>query len=78
MPAWDKGIQPIARDHYWNAVECGKQGGDRPACVFYDADFCKNDEFVIALFTLCLRRGSCACLRVGPAGSREADNERLR
>ena len=50
-PVWDKGIQPISRDNYWNAVECGKQGGERPACVFYDADFCKNDDFVIALFT---------------------------
>jgi hypothetical protein len=50
-PAWDKGIQPISRDSYWNAVECGKQGGDRPLCVFSDADLCKNDDFVIALFT---------------------------
>jgi hypothetical protein len=50
-PVWDKGIQPIGRDSYWNAVECGKQGGDRPACVFYDTDFCKNDDFAIALFT---------------------------
>ena len=50
-PAWDKGIQPIARDNYWNAVECGKQGGDRPACVFYDGDLCKNDDFVLTLFT---------------------------
>ncbi len=51
MPGWDKGIQPISRDNYWNAVECGKQGGDRPACVFYDTDFCKNDDFAVALFT---------------------------
>jgi hypothetical protein len=51
VPAWDKGIQPINRDNYWNAVECGKQGGERPACVFYDSDLCKNDDFVIALFT---------------------------
>jgi hypothetical protein len=50
-PVWDKGIQPIGRDSYWNAVECGKQGGERPACVFYDAGFCQNDDFVIALFT---------------------------
>jgi len=50
-PSWDKGIQPIGRDNYWNAVECGKQGGERPACVFYDADLCKNDDFAIALFT---------------------------
>jgi hypothetical protein len=50
-PAWDKGIQPISRDNYWNAVECGKQGGARPACVFYDADLCKNGDFTLALFT---------------------------
>jgi hypothetical protein len=50
-PPWDKGIQPIGRDNYWNAVECGKQGGERPACVFYDADLCKNADFTLALFT---------------------------
>jgi hypothetical protein len=51
MPAWDKGIQPISRDSYWNAIECGKQGGARPACVFYDADLCRNDDFTLALYT---------------------------
>jgi hypothetical protein len=50
-PAWDKGIQPISRESYWNAVECGKQGGQRPLCVFYDADLCKNGDFTLALFT---------------------------
>src|SRR3982750_54022 len=50
-PPWDKGIQPISRDSYWNAVECGKQGGARPACVFYDADLCKNEDFTLALYT---------------------------
>ena len=50
-PAWDKGIQPISRDSYWNATECGKQGGARPACVFYDADLCKNDDFTLAIYT---------------------------
>ena len=50
-PAWDKGIQPISRDSYWNAIECGKQKGARPACVFYDADFCKNDDFALTFFT---------------------------
>ena len=50
-PAWSKGIQPISRESYWNAVECGKQGGQRPLCVFYDADLCKNDDFTLALFT---------------------------
>jgi hypothetical protein len=50
-PPWDKGIQPISRDSYWNAIECGKQGGARPACVFYDADLCKNEDFTLALYT---------------------------
>ena len=50
-PAWDKGIQPISRDSYWNAIECGKQGGNRPLCLFYDADLCKNDDFAITFFT---------------------------
>jgi len=50
-PPWDKGIQPISRESYWNAIECGKQGGNRPLCVFYDADLCKNDDFVLTFFT---------------------------
>ena len=50
-PPWDKGIQPISRDSYWNAIECGKQKGTRPACVFYDADLCKNDDFTLAMYT---------------------------
>jgi hypothetical protein len=51
VPPWDKGIQPISRDSYWNAIECGKQKGARPACVFYDADLCKNDDFTLAMYT---------------------------
>ena len=50
-PPWDKGIQPISRDSYYHAIECGKQGGARPACVFYDAELCKNDDFTLALYT---------------------------
>jgi hypothetical protein len=50
-PPWDKGIQPISRDSYWNAIECGKQKGARPACVFYDADLCKNADFTLAMYT---------------------------
>jgi hypothetical protein len=50
-PAWDKGIQPINRDNYWNAVECGKQGGQNPPCVFYDTGLCKNADFALALYT---------------------------
>ena len=50
-PAWSKGIQPISRESYWNAMECGKKGGPNPPCVFYDTDLCKNDDFTLALYT---------------------------
>src|SRR4029453_1161651 len=50
-PAWTKGIQPLTRDSYYHAIECGKQGAAQPSCVFYDADLCKNDDFVLALYT---------------------------
>jgi hypothetical protein len=50
-PPWDKGILPISSESYWNAVECGKQGGENPPCVFYDTGLCKNDDFTLALFT---------------------------
>jgi hypothetical protein len=50
-PPWNKGIQPISRDSYYNAIACGKQGGARPACVFYDADLCRNDDFTLAMYT---------------------------
>jgi hypothetical protein len=50
-PAWSKGIQPISRESYYHAIECGKQGAAQPSCVFYDADLCKNDDFVLALYT---------------------------
>src|SRR5262245_273292 len=50
-PAWNKGILPINQENYWNAVACGKQGGARPLCVFYDADVCKNDDYEISMFT---------------------------
>jgi hypothetical protein len=42
-PPWNKGILPISAESYYNAIECGKQGGDNPACVFWDTDICKND-----------------------------------
>ena len=51
QPAWSKGIQAINRDSYYHAIECGKQGGAQPSCVFYDADLCKNDDYVLALYT---------------------------
>jgi hypothetical protein len=50
-PAWNKGIQPISAENYYNAIECGKQGGDNPACVFWDTDLCKNDDFDLAGYT---------------------------
>jgi hypothetical protein len=50
-PPWDKGIQPISRDSYYNAIACGKQGGANPPCVFYDTGLCKNADFTLALFT---------------------------
>ncbi len=50
-PPWDKGIQPISRDSYYNAIACGKQGGASPPCVFYDTGLCKNPDFTLALFT---------------------------
>jgi hypothetical protein len=50
-PAWDKGIQPISAESYYNAIECGKHGGDNPACVFWDTDLCKNDDFELAWYT---------------------------
>ena len=50
-PAWTKGIQPLTRDSYYHAIECGKQGALEPSCVFYDAGLCKNDDFVLALYS---------------------------
>jgi hypothetical protein len=50
-PPWNKGIEAINQDNYWNAVNCGKQGGQRPLCVFWDAEVCKNDDFELAMFT---------------------------
>jgi hypothetical protein len=50
-PPWSKGIQAINQENYWNAVACGKQGGQRPLCVFYDADLCQNADFDLAMYT---------------------------
>jgi hypothetical protein len=50
-PAWGQGIQPISRESYYSAIECGKQGGTNPPCLFYDAGLCKNDEFTLAMYT---------------------------
>jgi hypothetical protein len=50
-PAWNKGITAINAESYYNAIECGKQGGDNPACVFWDTDLCKNEDFTLAWYT---------------------------
>lgn len=50
-PAWNKGILPISAESYYNAIECGKQGGENPACVFWDTDLCRNDDFTLAWYT---------------------------
>jgi hypothetical protein len=50
-PAWNKGIQPLNRDSYYHAIECGKLGGEQPSCVFYDAELCKNDDFVLSFYS---------------------------
>ncbi len=50
-PAWNKGIQPISPESYYNAIECGKQGGQDPPCVFWDTGLCANPDFTLALYT---------------------------
>jgi hypothetical protein len=50
-PPWSKGILPINRESYYNAMECGKQGGQDPPCVFWDTGLCKNEDFQLALYT---------------------------
>src|SRR5262245_11686201 len=50
-PPWDKGILPVSRESYWHAVDCGKQGGENPPCVFWDTGICKNDDFALTFFT---------------------------
>jgi hypothetical protein len=50
-PPWNKGILPISPESYYNAIECGKQPGDDPPCVFWDTGFCANDDFALAWYT---------------------------
>jgi hypothetical protein len=50
-PPWNKGILPISAESYWNAVECGKQGGQDPPCVFFDSGLCRNEDFTLAMYT---------------------------
>lgn len=50
-PPWTKGILPISPESYYHAIECGKQGGDDPPCVFWDTGLCENDDFTLAVYT---------------------------
>jgi hypothetical protein len=50
-PLWGKGIIAITPESYYHAIECGKQGGDDPPCVFWDSGLCRNDDFAIAMYT---------------------------
>ncbi len=50
-PAWNKGILPISPESYYNAIECGKQGGQDPPCVFWDTGICRNPDFALAFYT---------------------------
>ena len=51
VPPWAKGISAITPESYYHAIECGKQGGDDPPCVFWDTGLCRNDDFAIAMYT---------------------------
>jgi hypothetical protein len=51
QPPWDKGIQPINPANYYAAIDCGKQPGRAPACVFWDTGLCKNDDYTLAMYT---------------------------
>jgi hypothetical protein len=50
-PPWNKGIKPVDAESYYNAIECGKQGGNSPACVFWDTDLCANSDFTLTWYT---------------------------
>jgi hypothetical protein len=50
-PSWNKGLLPVNAESYYNAIECGKQGGDDPPCVFWDTGLCKNDDFVLTFYS---------------------------
>ncbi len=50
-PPWYQGILPISSESYYHAIECGKQGGEDPPCVFWDTGLCKNDDFELSAYT---------------------------
>jgi hypothetical protein len=51
VPAWNKGLRQVDSASYYQAIECGQQGGDDPPCVFWDTGFCKNDDFALAFYS---------------------------
>lgn len=51
VPPWNKGLMAINAESYYHAIECGKQGGEDPACVFWDTGICKNDDFTLAFYS---------------------------
>ena len=50
-PVWNKGIKPVDAESYYNAIECGKQGGASPACVFWDTGLCENSDYTLTWYT---------------------------
>jgi hypothetical protein len=50
-PPWNKGIQPLTRESYYHAIECGKSGEAQSPCVFYDAGLCKNEDYTLAMYS---------------------------
>jgi hypothetical protein len=50
-PPWSTGMIPINAESYYHAIECGKQGGEDSACVFWDTGLCKNDDFALAFYS---------------------------
>lgn len=50
-PKWTKGMRPVDSESYYHAIECGKQGGEDPACVFWDTGICKNDDFTLTFYS---------------------------
>lgn len=51
VPAWSQGMRQVDSTSYYNAIECGKQGGEDPPCVFWDTGICKNDDFALTFYS---------------------------
>jgi hypothetical protein len=50
-PAWSQGMRAVDSESYYHAIECGKQGGEDPPCVFWDTGICKNDDFTLTFYS---------------------------